>query len=60
MKPRKDKKANDHSGSTFDTFLEEEGIREEVETVAIKRVLAWQLAGDVKANVTRPRHKRTP
>jgi len=33
----------DHSGSTFDSFLEEEGIREEVEAVAIKRVLAWQL-----------------
>jgi hypothetical protein len=32
-----------HSGSTFDSFLEQEGIREEVEAVAIKRVLAWQL-----------------
>jgi hypothetical protein len=34
----------DRSGSTFDSFLEEEGIREEVEAVAIKRVLAWQLS----------------
>jgi hypothetical protein len=33
----------DHSGSTFVSFLEQEGIREEVEAVAIKRVLAWQL-----------------
>jgi K+-transporting ATPase c subunit len=33
----------DHSGSTFDSFLEEEGIREQIEAVAIKRVLAWQL-----------------
>jgi hypothetical protein len=33
-----------HSGSTFDSFLEQEGIREEVEAVAIKRVLAWQLS----------------
>lgn len=33
----------DHSGSSFDRFLEQEGIREEVEAVAIKRVLAWQL-----------------
>ncbi|PYX89014.1 MAG: Fis family transcriptional regulator [Acidobacteria bacterium] len=33
-----------HSGSTFDSFLKEEGIREEVEAVAVKRVLAWQLA----------------
>ena len=40
-KPRKRKKT-DHSGSTFDSFLEEEGIREEVEAVAIKRVLAWE------------------
>jgi len=33
----------DHSGSTFDSFLEEEGIREEVEAVAMKRVIAWEL-----------------
>ncbi len=33
----------DHSGSSFDSFLDEEGIREEVEAVAVKRVLAWQL-----------------
>ncbi len=39
----KKSKTVDHSGSSFDSFLEEEGIREEVEAVAIKRVLAWQL-----------------
>jgi ribosomal protein L4 len=44
MKVRKNHKVTDHSGSTFDTFLEQEGIREEVEAVAIKRVLAWQLS----------------
>jgi antitoxin HicB len=38
-----DRKKRDHCGSTVDNFLEEEGIREEVEAVAIKRVLAWQL-----------------
>jgi hypothetical protein len=43
MKVRKSRKRTDHSGSTFDSFLEQEGIREEVEAVAIKRVLAWQL-----------------
>jgi hypothetical protein len=43
MKIRKNRKTTDHSGSTFDSFLDEEGIREEVEAVAIKRVLAWQL-----------------
>jgi antitoxin HicB len=43
MNAKKSPKRKDHSGSTFDSFLEQEGIREEVETVAIKRVLAWQL-----------------
>jgi antitoxin HicB len=40
---KKNGKKISHSGSTFDSFLEQEGIREEVEAVAIKRVLAWQL-----------------
>jgi antitoxin HicB len=44
MKARRGHKVVDHSGSTFDSFLEQEGIREEVEAVAVKRVLAWQLA----------------
>jgi antitoxin HicB len=43
MNARKSRKKTDHSGSTFDSFLDKEGIREEVEAVAIKRVLAWQL-----------------
>jgi antitoxin HicB len=43
MNARKNRKKTDHNGSTFDSFLEAEGIREEVEAVAIKRVLAWQL-----------------
>jgi hypothetical protein len=33
-----------HTGSTFDSFLEEEGIRNDVQGAAIKRVLAWQFA----------------
>jgi DNA-binding Xre family transcriptional regulator len=41
--------AFDHSGSSFDSFLEEEGILDEVEAAAIKRVLAWQLAEAMKA-----------
>jgi len=41
--------AFDHSGSTFDSFLEEEGILDEVETAAIKRVIACQLAEAMKA-----------
>ena len=47
MKKSGKKIAFDHSGSSFDTFLEEEGIREEVEAVAIKRVLAWQLSQEI-------------
>jgi len=43
MDVKKNRKRTNHSGSTFDSFLEEHGIREEVEAVAIKRVLAWQL-----------------
>src|SRR5947207_10505641 len=43
MKAKKKNGLVEHTGSTFDSFLEEEGIREEVEAVAIKRVLAWQL-----------------
>ena len=43
MNVRTNRKRTDHSGSTFDSFLEQEEIREEVEAVAIKRVLAWQL-----------------
>ena len=34
----------EHTGSTFDSLLEEEAIREEVEAVAVKRVISWQLA----------------
>lgn len=43
MNGSKKRKRINHSGSTFDSFLDEEGIREEVEAVAVKRVLAWQL-----------------
>jgi predicted transcriptional regulator len=42
------KSANPHWGSTLDDFLEEEGIREEVTTAAIKQVIAWQLAEEMK------------
>jgi antitoxin HicB len=48
MSTKRNRKRFDHSGSSFDSFLEEEGIREEVEAVAIKRVLAWQLEQEMK------------
>jgi antitoxin HicB len=37
-----------HWGSTLEEFLDEEGIREEATTGAIKRVIAWQLAEEMK------------
>jgi hypothetical protein len=45
----KDKsKAINHSGSSFDEFLREEGVLEEAEAVAIKRVVAWQLRREMQ------------
>lgn len=41
---KKPSKKNPHRGSTFDSFLAEESILEDVTTAALKRVLAWQLA----------------
>lgn len=40
----------DHSGSSFDSFLEEDGLLEDVEAGALKRVVAWQLAEAMKAH----------
>ncbi|MCB1658812.1 MAG: XRE family transcriptional regulator [Pseudomonadales bacterium] len=37
-----------HIGSSFDDFLQEDGILEEVNAVAVKRVLAWQIAQAMK------------
>lgn len=36
-------------GSSFDSWLREEGIYEEVTAGAIKRVLAWQVVAAMKA-----------
>jgi DNA-binding phage protein len=38
----------DHSGSSFDSFLDEEGILDESEATAVKKVIAWQLAQAMK------------
>jgi len=43
MKSKASKEIFDYSGSSFDRFLDAEGIRGEVEAVAVKRILAWQL-----------------
>lgn len=34
---------NPHIGSTFESFLQEEGMQEEIDLLAQKRVLAWQI-----------------
>lgn len=38
-----------HTGSTYDSFLDDEGIREEVEAVAVKRVRAWQRGVELRS-----------
>ena len=42
------KQPNRHIGSAFDDFLEEEGILQEVEAIAIKRVLARKVEEAMK------------
>ncbi len=39
----------DHIGSTLESFLEEEGILEEVTTDATLQVLAWQIRNDLES-----------
>lgn len=36
-------------GSSFDDFLQEEGLLDEANAVAIKRVIAWQIDQEMKA-----------
>jgi len=48
MKSEGRTKAVDHSGSSFTDFLEGEGIREEAEAIALKRVSVWQLQQAMK------------
>ena len=40
---------NPHIGSNFDDFLAEEAILEEASAIAIKRVVAWQISQEMKA-----------
>ena len=40
----------DRLGSTFESWLDEHGIREDVTTAAVKAVIAHQLAVEMKAN----------
>jgi hypothetical protein len=42
------KKANLHVGSTFESWLDEQGIRDEVIAAALEEVIAQQLAAEMK------------
>jgi uncharacterized membrane protein YccC len=42
------KKKNPHIGSTFESWLDEAGIREEVTAAAIKSVISRMLAAEMK------------
>lgn len=45
---------NKHLGSSFDDFLEEEGLRAETEAAAIKRVIAYRIEMEMKrANLSK-------
>ena len=49
-------KENLHLGSTFESWLDEQGIREEVTAAAIKEVIAEQLAEEmIKKGITKVR-----
>ena len=41
--------SNPHIGSSFDDFLKEEGIFDEVNAVAIKRVISWQIQQEMES-----------
>lgn len=40
---------NKHSGSSFDGFLDSEGLLEESAALAVKRVIVWQVASLARA-----------
>jgi antitoxin HicB len=41
-------KNNPHIGSLFDNFLDEEDLLTQVNEIAIKRVIAWQLQQEIE------------
>jgi plasmid maintenance system antidote protein VapI len=45
---KRTKRRNPHWGSTLENYLDEEGIREAAKAEAITRVVAWQLAEEMK------------
>lgn len=49
------KRKNPHWGSTLEDFLNEDGIREAAKAEAVTRVVAWQLAEEMKRKASRKR-----
>ena len=50
------KKKNPHMGSTFESWLDEKGTREEVTSGAVKAVIATQIAEEMKKqNISKAR-----
>ncbi len=48
------RKTNPHIGSDFDDFLREEGVYDQAQAVAVKRVLAYELERNMqKAHLTK-------
>ncbi len=41
--------SNKHIGSRLDELLDEDGVLEDVTAVALKRVIAWQIAEEMRA-----------
>lgn len=49
---------NPHIGSSFESWLDDAGIREEVTAAAIKAVIARQLASEGRTDENQPRPGR--
>lgn len=47
------RKKNKHVGSTLESFLQEEGMFEEATLKAVKTVIAWQIAQEMRQKITR-------
>ncbi len=50
--------SNPHIGSSFDSFLEDEGTLADIETIALKRAIAWQNKSQEKAKTLKPSNCR--
>jgi hypothetical protein len=51
--------ANKHIGYSFDEFLKEEGLFDDAQNTAIKRVLRWQIQEQMKATLMKTSRANT-